>query len=361
MVQLVSVVVPYPACRPPPLQPGPGAALPVMVQLVSVVLLWSNVRPPPLPDAPVAVLPLMVQLVSVVEPPKTPAIPPAIRAAELPLTVQLVSVSVVPRPITPPPFLAEVLPLTVQLVSVSVPFRLKRPPPRLLAGVVAELPLTVQLVSVTFPPSLYRPPPLSVVVPPLIVSPDIDAVTPPSIWNTRLAPPASTVTPFSGPTIASVPVVSLSSSWPSVGLRVIVWGALNTVLSNVIVSFPPFVFARAIAWRRSIWPTTGVSVGLFTTMVDSSLRSSSAIKVGRIRRRCRGSTVPGLRLRGSLTRFLRMVLCSFGVESPLVEKNGSHAVTNGTRGTPPFPADPAAPGVGSAGPRSDAGTSASAA
>src|SRR6516165_9186801 len=317
MVQLVSVVVPYPACKPPPLQPGPGAALPVMVQLVSVVLLWSNVRPPPLPDAPVAMLPLMVQLlsvavlerisppppsspavlslmvqlVSVAEPPKTPAIPPAIRAAELPLTVQLVSVSVVPRPITPPPFLPEELPLTVQLVSVSVPFRLKRPPPRLLAGVVAELPLTVQLVSVTLPPSLYRPPPLPVVLPPLIVSPDIDAVTPPSIWNTRLAPPASTVTPFFGPTISSVPVVSLSSSWPKVGLREIVCGVLNTVLSNVIVSFPPFVFSRTIAWRRSIWPTTGVSVGLFTTMVDSSLRSSKAITVGRHRLLCRPLTV----------------------------------------------------------------------
>src|SRR6516225_6618377 len=264
MVQFVSVVVPYPACRPPPLQPGPGAALPVMVQLVSVVLLWSNVRPPPLPDAPVAWLPLMVQLLSV---------------------------AVLERISPPPPSMPAVLSLTVQLVSVSVPCRLKRPPPRLLAGVVTELPLTVQLASVTLPPSLYRPPPLPVVVPPLIVSPDIDAVTPPSIWNTRLAPPASTVTPFLGPTIVSVPVVSLSSSWPRVGLRVIVCGVLKTLLSNAIVSAPPFVFASPIAWRRSIWPTAGVSVGLFTTMVESSARSSSGIKVGRIRRRGRRSTV----------------------------------------------------------------------
>jgi hypothetical protein len=56
-----------------------------------------------------------------------------------------------------------------------------------------------------------------------------------------------------------------------------------------------------------------------------------------------------------------MVLCSFDVESALVSKNGSHAVTNGTRGTRPFPAEPAAPGVSSAGRRSDAGTSARAA
>src|SRR6516165_7884461 len=297
MVQFVSVVVPYPACRPPPLQPGPGAALPVMVQLVSVVLLWSNVRPPPLPDAPVAMLPLMVQLLSVAVLERISPPPPS-RPAVLSLMVQLVSMAEPPKtPAIPPAILTAELPLTVQLVSVSVVPRLKRPPPRLLAGVVAELPLTVQLVSVTLPPSLYRPPPLPVVVPPVIVTPDIDAVTPPSIWNTRLAPPASTLTPFFGPTIASVPVVSLNSSWPRVGLRVIVCGVLNTVLSNVIVSFPPFVFARAIAWRRSIWPATGESVGLFTTMVDSSLRSSSAIKVGRMRRRCRGTIVVGLRLR----------------------------------------------------------------
>ena len=55
---------------------------------------------------------------------------------------------------------------------------------------------------------------------------------------------------------------------------------------------PPVVFAWAIAWRRSIWPMTGVSVGLFTMNVDSSLRSSSASNVGRIRRRFRASTVP---------------------------------------------------------------------
>ena len=194
-----------------------------------------------------------------------------------------------------------------------------------------------------FPPSLYRPPPRNA-LPPLIVIPEIDAVTPPSIWNTRLAPPPLTVTPAFGPVIVSVPVISLSSSWPRVGLRVIVCGVLKTVLSNVIVSLPPFIFAWLIAWRRSIWPATGVSVGLLTTIVrstragctltsatgvwvgllttiapskwgaktapivDSSLRSSSAIKVACHRRRCRRSTVPGLRLRGSLTRFLGMVL-----------------------------------------------------
>ena len=47
----------------------------------------------------------------------------------------------------------------------------------------------------------------------MIVSPEIDAVTPASTWNTRLAPPPLTVTPAFGPVIVSVPVVSLSSSW----------------------------------------------------------------------------------------------------------------------------------------------------
>ena len=66
------------------------------------------------------------------------------------------------------------------------------------------------------PPSLARPPPLPVVVPPVIVSPEIDAVTFGSTWNTRLAPPPLTVTPVFGPVIVSVPVVSLSSSWRAV-------------------------------------------------------------------------------------------------------------------------------------------------
>ena len=39
------------------------------------------------------------------------------------------------------------------------------------------MPLTVQLVSVAVPPSLNRPPPLPLALPPVIVSPEIDAVT----------------------------------------------------------------------------------------------------------------------------------------------------------------------------------------
>ena len=167
----------------------------------------------------------------------------------------------------PPPFPEAELPLTVQLVSVVVPPSLYRPPPFAGAGVAAdgavgqrgraarvvqgrrrsqtaELPLTVQLVSVVVPPSLYRPPPLPAVLPPVIVSPEIDAVTPASTWNTRLSPPPLTVTPAVGPVIVSVPLVLLSSSWPC-RVRVIVCGDLNTVLSKSIVLVPAVVFA----WR----------------------------------------------------------------------------------------------------------------
>ncbi len=104
---------------------------------------------------------------------------------------------------------------------------------------VEVLPLTVQSVSAS-EPWLYRPPPLSA-LPPLIVSSDREADAPGLMANTRLALLPLIVTPAAGPVIVSVPVVSLSSSW--VPARVIVFGVLNTVLSKVIVSAPPVVFA----------------------------------------------------------------------------------------------------------------------
>ena len=68
----------------------------------------------------------------------------------------------------------------------------------------------------------------------MIVRPLIDAVTPGSTWNTRLALLPLTVTPAAGPVIVSVPVVSLSSSWAPVS--VIVCALAKTVGSKVIVS-----------------------------------------------------------------------------------------------------------------------------
>ena len=78
-------------------------------------------------------------------------------------------------------------------------------------------------------------------LPPVIVIPEMDAVTFASTWSTRLVPPPLTVTPAAGPVIVSVPVVSLSSSCvPDNG---IVCGVANTPLSKVIVSSPPAEFA----------------------------------------------------------------------------------------------------------------------
>ena len=79
-------------------------------------------------------------------------------------------------------------------------------------------------------------------------------------------------------------MVPLSSSWPPV--RVIFCGLLNR-LEKTIVSPPPSVFAWAIAWRRSVWPVTRMSVGLFTTIVDNNVRPSSANNDGRSSRRVR--------------------------------------------------------------------------
>ena len=90
----------------------------------------------------------------------------------------------------------------------------------------------------------------------------------------------------------------------------IVCGVAKTVGSKVIVSAPPVVFAWPIAWRRSIWPVTGVVQGAVDGDVDSSLRSSSAKSVGcnRHRRRFRASTVARPPLRGWLAKLYFIVL-----------------------------------------------------
>ena len=72
----------------------------------------------------------------------------------------------------------------------------------------------VQSVSVSIAAVVVQAAAVAGALPPVIVSPEIDAVTPASTWNTRLRPPPLTVTPAAGPVIVSVPVVSLSSSWP---------------------------------------------------------------------------------------------------------------------------------------------------
>ena len=103
-------------------------------------------------------------------------------------------------------------------------------------------------------------------MPPVIVSPEIDAVTSASTWNTRLAPPPLTVTPAAGPVIVSVSLVLLSSSW--LPLRVIVCGVANTVWSKVIDEIPEESrLAKVMASRRLKRPAPGKreSLVVFTT------------------------------------------------------------------------------------------------
>jgi hypothetical protein len=108
-------------------------------------------------------------------------------------------------------------------------------------------------------------------LPPVIISPEMDAVTSASTWNTRLSPPPLTVTPAAGPVIVAVPTVSLNSSW--VPARVIVCGVLNTPLSKSIVSSPACAFAWPTAQRRL--PALPSSRVLRTANVDGTQRPSS--------------------------------------------------------------------------------------
>jgi hypothetical protein len=79
-----------------------------------------------------------------------------------------------PPPKKKPPLVE--LPLMVQSVSVAVPLLYTPPPlPRPLRLALAELPLMVQSVSESVP-LLASPPPLPLTLPPLIVSPEIDAL-----------------------------------------------------------------------------------------------------------------------------------------------------------------------------------------
>jgi hypothetical protein len=121
---------------------------------------------------------------------------------------------------------------------------------------------------------------LPLVLPPVIVSPEMDAVTPVSTWNTRFCPPPLIVTPPAGPVIVSVPVMSLSSSWPWV--RVIVWGVLKRAGANSIVSAPPPALACPTAQRKL--PTLPSSSVFVTVIADSSVRSSIHSRRGLDRR-----------------------------------------------------------------------------
>ncbi len=95
----------------------------------------------------------------------------------------------------------------------------------------------------------------------MIVVTEIDAVTFASTCNTRLLPPALTVTPAFGPVIVSFSLVLLSSSWLPV--RVIVCGVAKTCVSKVMVEIPEESrLAQAMASGRLKRPAPGMSTSL---------------------------------------------------------------------------------------------------
>ena len=136
----------------------------------------------------------------------------------------------------------------------------------------------MQPVSVSVPRSLSRPPPSIVstgcratwriYLPPIVI-PEIDAVTSASTWNTRLAPPALTVTPGlrAHDRLRPGRVAQLELAEGRVEADRLRRLEHRFVKGDRLV--PPVRIRLAIAWRRSIWPTTGVSVGLFTTIVEA--------------------------------------------------------------------------------------------
>ena len=203
--------------------------------------------------------------------PMMPTPPPY--SAELSLTVQSVSVSSDDSPPTrPPPCWAE-LSLMVQSVIAAVP-PMAAPPPY-----PAELPKKVQSVSDSCDVTpLIRPPPLAVALtlPPVIVRPEIVAVTPPPTSKTRLVPPPLMVTPAAGPVIDWAPPVSDSSS----GLppRVIVSGVLNADGLKMIVFAWLLLLALAIAAASDPVPD---ALMLETVNVARSRRASSCWSSGR--------------------------------------------------------------------------------
>ena len=87
---------------------------------------------------------------------------------------------------------------------------------------------------------------MPVVLPPVIVSPEIDAVTPAVDLEHPARLPPLTVTPAFGPVIVVRPgrVAQLELAEP---IRVIICGVLKTLLSKAIVSLPPAALARPIS------------------------------------------------------------------------------------------------------------------
>ena len=132
-------------------------------------------------------------------------------------------------------------------------------------------------------PWLYTPPPGPLVEPPVMVRPEIVAVTFGSIWNTRLAPPPLTVRPPVGPSIVveyrccsarADPATARSSAPRRPGRS----RSCCRSWHHRLLDGPP-----QGAGRGGV-PGDSMSTGLVTVNVAISRRSSSTSRSGRRRR-----------------------------------------------------------------------------
>src|SRR5262249_27943558 len=196
--------------------------------------------------------------------------------------VLLLTVNVPPMPAPllsgalsmPPPLLLAELPVKVLPMTVAVPpTSLSRPPP-----LVAELPEKTTSLTVSAP-KLSMPPPLPApALPPAIVRPEMDIVSPASTWKTRerlLPLTVSLAAP--GPLIARSPVMSNSPP-----VRAIVPVSPE---SKAMVSAPGWALARATAARSEPGPA---SARVVTWKVEATMRSPSASTFGTKRSRPNG-------------------------------------------------------------------------
>src|SRR5262249_44879739 len=169
----------------------------------------------------------------------------------------------------PPPFLRPELPVKVLPRTVAVaPLSFSMPPPRL-----AELPEKTLSLTVSTP-KLSIPPPLPVpALPPAIVSPERDTVSPASTWKTReRLPPLTVSLAAPGPSIFRSSVMSIS---PLVRAMVPVSPSLKTM-----VSAPGWALAWATAARSEPSP---LSAKVVTSKTDGTMRPSSDSRPSRAR------------------------------------------------------------------------------
>src|SRR5262245_27302084 len=286
--------------------------------------------PPRLPKLPVKLLPLTVAVpLSQMPSPKPRAVLPV---KVLPLTV---NIPPMPAPLLagalsiPPPLPTAELPVKVLRMTVAVPpTSLSRPPP-----LVAELPEKTTSLTVSAP-KLSMPPPLLLksvpALPPAIVRPEMDTVSPASTWKTRerlLPLTVSLAAP--GPVIARSPVMSSS---PPVRAMVPVSPAWKSMTSA-----PGWALARATAARSEPAP---LSARVVTWNVDGTMRASSDSSPSRARAGFRTTAAGRPRPRNHFETELRMDISYLQGEEGARRARGNNTRVVGA---------PAAPGSGRGG------------